>query len=117
LRRLIYLISDNLGYFQVDKGTKGEKHFSPEIKKRRLTLVHHYLSSPWMNTFVERINGIIQSEYLNRYYEKTSRERNKEILYDCLLEYNFYQPLRSLNLLTPIEYCSKLINNKEPSRL
>jgi len=117
LRRLIYLPSNNLGYFQVDKGTKREKHFSPEIKKRRLTLVHHYLSSPWTNTFVERINGIMQYEYLNRYYEKTSREKTKEMLYDNLLEYNFYQPHRSLNLLTPIKYCSKLISNKELSRL
>ncbi|GAI66336.1 unnamed protein product, partial [marine sediment metagenome] len=38
-----------------------------------------------------------------------------EILYDCLIEYNFYRPHRSLNLLTPIEYCSKLLNNKDPS--
>jgi len=35
-----------------------------------------------------------------------------EILYDCLIEYNFYQPYRSLNLLTLIEYCSKL-NNRD----
>ena len=26
-------------------------------------------------------------------------------------------PHRSLNLLTPIEYCSKLLNNKDPSML
>ena len=35
-----------------------------------------------------------------------------EILYDCLIEYNFYRPHRSLKLLTPIEYCSKL-NNRD----
>src|SRR5680860_1658184 len=51
-------------------------------------------------------------EYLDRFYEETSVSKINEILYDCLIEYNFYQPHRSLNLLTPIEYCSKL-NNRD----
>jgi hypothetical protein len=68
-----------------------------------------------MTTFVERVT--IQSEYLDRFYEQTNIGRINEILYYCLIEYNFYRPHRSLNLLTPIEYCSKLINNKDPAML
>jgi hypothetical protein len=68
-----------------------------------------------MNTFVEMINGTIQSEYLDRFYEKANIGRINEILYDCLTEYNFYRSHESLNLFTPIEYCSKLINNKDPA--
>mgnify|MGYP001244152668 FL=1 len=117
LRRLIYLHKDNIRYLKVDNGSEWEKHFSKEIQKRKLTLVHNYPHSPKMNTFVERVNGTVQSEYLDRFYEETNIGRINEILYDCLIEYNFYRPHRSLNLLTPIEYCSKLINNKDPAML
>ena len=117
LRRLIYLHSDNIRYLQVDNGSEWEKHFIAETKKSKITLLHNYPHSPKMNTFVERINGTIQSEYLDRFYEETSIEEINEILYDCLIEYNFFRPHRSLNLLTPIEYCSKLINNKDPAVL
>ena len=67
-----------------------------------------------MNDFVERVNDMVQSEYLDRFYEATSVSKINEILYDCLIEYNFYRIHRSLNLLTPIEYCSKL-NNRDAS--
>ncbi len=117
LRRLIYLYSDNIRYRPVDNGSEWEKHFSKEVQKRKPTLVHNYPYSPKMNTFVERVNGTIQTEYLDRFYEETSIEKINEILYDCLVEYNFYRPHRSLNLLMPIEYCSKLINNKDPNML
>ena len=78
-------------------------------------MVYNYPKSPKMNAFVERVNGTVQSEYLDRFYEEASVSKINEILYDCLIEYNFYRPHRSLNLLTPIEYCSKLLNNKDPS--
>ena len=56
-----------------------------------------------MNTFVEGINSTVQSEYLDRFYEETSTEEiNEVVLFDCLIEYNFYRPYRRLNLLTPI---------------
>jgi len=67
-----------------------------------------------MNAFVERVNGMVQSEYLYRFYEESSVSKINEILYDCLIEYNFYRPHRSLNFLTPIEYCSKL-NSRDVS--
>ncbi len=92
-----------------------EKHFAQEVKKREITLVYNYPKSPKMNAFIERVNGTVQSEYLDRFYEETNVGKINEILYDCLMEYNFYRPHRSLNLLTPIEYCSKLLNNKDPS--
>lgn len=56
LRRLIYLHSDKIRYLQVDNGSEREKHFSKEVQKRKLTLVHNYPNSPKMNTFVERVN-------------------------------------------------------------
>jgi len=48
---------------------------------------------------------------------KTLKKKRNRLAYDCLIEYSFYRPHRSLNFLTPIEYCSKLLNNKDPSML
>jgi transposase InsO family protein len=70
-----------------------------------------------MNVLVERVNGTVQIEYLDRFYEETNVGKINEILYDCLIEYNFYRPHRSLDLLTPIEYCSKLLNKEDSSML
>jgi transposase InsO family protein len=77
-----------------------------------MTLVYNYPKSPKMNAFVERVNGMVQMEYLYWFYEETNTGKINEVLCDCLIEYNFYRPHRSLNLLTPIEYCSKL-NNRD----
>ena len=115
LFRLTHLHDNRIKYLQIDNGSEWEKHFAKEVEKRKITLVYNYPKSPKMNAFVERVNGTVQSEYLDRFYEETSIAKINEILYDCLIEYNFYRPHRSLNLLTPIEYCSKLLNNKDPS--
>ena len=117
LCRLVYLNSDNQGHLQVDNGSEWEMHFSKEVQKRQLILVRNYLNSPKMDTFVQRVNGSVQSEYLDRFYEETSIDEINKILFDCLVEYNFYRPHRSLNLLTPIGYCSKLLNNKDTAML
>ncbi len=114
LFRLTYLHNHKIKYLQVDNGSEWEKYFVQEVEKRKITLVYNYPKSPKMNAFVERVNGTVQSEYLDRFYEETSVSKINEILYDCLIEYNFYRPHRSLNLLTPIEYCSKL-NNRDVS--
>jgi len=70
-----------------------------------------------MNAFTERVNDTAQSEYLDRFYQETKIDKINGILYDCLIEYNLYRPHRSLNLLTPIEYCSKLLNKKDHSMM
>jgi len=110
LFRLTYLHDDRIKYLQIDNGSEWEKHFAQEVEKRKITLVYNYPKSPKMNAFIERVNGTVQSEYLDRFYEETNIGKINEILYDCLIEYNFYRPHRSLNLLTPIEYCGKLNN-------
>jgi transposase InsO family protein len=115
LFRLTYLHHDRIKYLQIDNGSEWEKYFIQEVEKREITLVYNYPKSPKMNAFVERVNGTVQSEYIDKFYEETSVSKINEILYDCLIEYNFYRPHRSLNLLTPIEYCSKLLNSKDPS--
>jgi hypothetical protein len=46
-----------------------------------------------MNTFVERVNGTVQSEYLDRLSDETNTDRINEIPYDCPIEYNFYRAI------------------------
>ncbi len=84
------------------------------VEKRKITLVYNYPKYSKMNAFVERVNGTVQTEYPNRLYEEINAGKINEILYNYLPEYNFYRPYRSLSLLTPIEYCSKL-NNRDAS--
>ncbi len=88
-----------------------EKYFIQEIKKSKIILAYNYPKSPKMNAFIERVNDTVQTGYLDRFYEETSVSTINEILYDCLIEWNFYRSHRGLSLLTPIEYCSKLKNN------
>jgi hypothetical protein len=67
-----------------------------------------------MNTYVERVNSAVRTEYLDRFYEENGVSKINEILYDYLIKYSFYRPHRSLNLLNPIEYYNKS-NNKDSS--
>jgi len=116
--RLSYLFNKDLNYIQVDNGSEFAKHFEAEAKKMGITLIHNYPKSPKMNCYVEKVNDTIQNEYLDRIYEETSVKEINKILYDCLFEYNFYRPHRSLNLLTPIEFVEqKMMYNKSPSML
>lgn len=117
LLRLAYIHNRKIAYIQIDNGSEFEDHFRRQAEALSITLVHNYPKSPQMNPFVEKVNETIQTEYLDRFYEETSIEEINRILLDCLIEYNFYRPHRSLNLLTPIEYCSQLLHNKDPSML
>jgi len=57
-----------------------------------------------MNNFIERKNVTVRSAFLDRSYKETSVEKINEILYDCLLEYNFYRPrtFYRLKIIYPI---------------
>jgi len=102
LFRLTYLHNYRIKYLQIDNGSEWEKYFVKEVEKRKITLVYNYPKSSKMNAFVERVNATVQTEYLDRFYEETSVSKINEILYDCLIEYHFYRPHRSLNLLSLI---------------
>jgi len=85
LIRLTYLHNDRIKYLQVDNGSEWEKYFIQEVDKRKITLIYNYPKSPKMNAFVERVNGTVQFEYLDRFYEETNLGKiNEIILYDCL---------------------------------
>ena len=117
LLRLQYLHDKRIKYVQIDNGSEFEKYFEKEAKNQNIILVHNYPKSPKMNCFVEKVNDTIQDEYLNRFYEETNIQNINDILYECLLEYNFYRPHRSLNLLTPIEYCHQLLLKEEQKQI
>jgi len=113
LLRLNYIHNKEIKYIQIDNGSEFENHFTKEAERQNITLVHNYPKSPKMNSCVEKVNETIQTEYLDRFYEETNIEEINKILLECLIEYNFYRPHRTLGLLTPIEYCSNLLYNKD----
>lgn len=113
LIRLKYLYEKDLSFIQTDNGSEFAKHFETEAKKTGIKLINNYPRSPKMNCYVEKANDTIQNEYLDRFYEETSVKEINKILYDCLIEYNFYRPHRSLNLLTPIEFCEQRISQEQ----
>ncbi len=117
LLRLQYLHDQKTKYIQVDNGSEFEKYFEKEVRRQNIILIHNYPHSPKMNCFIEKVNDTIQNEYLDRFYEETSIKDINNILYNCLIEYNFFRPHRSLNLLTPIEYCQKLLKNQNHQML
>ena len=118
LRRLRLLHDESLRYVQIDNGSEFALHFEEYARQNDITLIHNYPKSPKMNPFVEKANDTIQVEYLDRFYEETSIKEINRILFDCLIEYNFYRPHRSLGLLTPIEFAEqKTMYNKSPPML
>jgi len=80
LFRLAYLHNHKIKYLQIDNGSEWEKHFAKEVKKRKITLLYNYAKSPKMNAFIERVNGTIRSEYLDRFQEETNIGKINEIL-------------------------------------
>lgn len=117
LRRLHAIHNNAIRYFQIDNGSEFEGDVPKEAEKLGILLVHNYPKSPKMNAFVEKVNETIQTEYLDRFYEETSIPKINQILLSCLLEYNFYRPHRSLDLLTPVEFCAKKAYPKNPSMM
>ena len=115
LHRLQAIHNKDIRFFQVDNGSEFEGNVPCVAYALGITLVHNYPKSPKMNAFVEKVNETIQTEYLDRFYEETSIPKINQILLDCLLEYNFYRPHRSLDLLTPIEFCAKKAYPENPS--
>jgi len=60
-----------------------------------------------MNTYMERVNGAVRTEYLDRFYKESGVSKINKILYDYLIKYSFYRPHRSLNILNPNKYYNK----------
>lgn len=117
LQRLNYIHDNRIKYLQLDNGSEFEGHFREEAKQQKITLIHNYPKTPEMNCYVEKVNDTIQTEYLDKFHDETSVTEINKILLDCLIEYNFYRPHRNLNLLTPIEYCDKLLYNNKNTKM
>lgn len=59
--------------------------------------------SPWENPFIERFNGTLKAECLDRYlFDRVSEAQT--ILDHFMDDYNRFRPHSSLDYLTPLEF-------------
>jgi len=81
------------------------KYFENYVNDNEITHYYIYPRRPQMNTYVERFNGVIQSQFVD--YAVDSMDEIGEfndILMDCLLWYNTKKIHLSLEKKTPIDY-------------
>lgn len=91
-----------------DKGVQ----YTSEVYTQRL--IKHNISismcsSPYENAHIERVNGTIKNEYLNR-WKPTTFKQAKEMLDKAVYRYNNLRPHQSLKMKTPAQYELELMN-------
>lgn len=107
LKRLHFLLDKQIVNIQTDNGSEFAKHFEDACNK--LSIAHYFsrTRTPKDNAVIERFNRTLQEEWLNHgnFYADTDTFNSK--LTEWLVEYNFHRRHRSLDNLSPINYCIK----------
>jgi putative transposase len=62
---------------------------------------------PWENPFIERFNGTLKHDCLNRYLFDTVSEA-QQLLDTWRVEYNAYRPHSALGYITPDAFAANL---------
>lgn len=91
---------------QVKPGTKA----APEIWLKNHGIEHLRIpsASPHLNGRVERPHGVDKYRYRKLTTNSHDKTELKEFCIEDCLDYNFYRPHSSLNMMTPIEYLQSL---------
>lgn len=107
LRRLHYLLDKQIVNIQTDNGSEFAKYF--ERACGQLSIAHYFsrARTPKDNAVIERFNRTLQEEWLNdgNFYGDIDIFNQK--LTEWLVYYNFKRRHRSLDNLSPIDYCVK----------
>ncbi len=107
LKRLHYLLDKQIVNIQTDNGSEFAKDFERACDK--LSIAHYFsrTRTPKDNAVIERFNRTLQEEWLNHgnFYADIDVFNSK--LTEWLIEYNFHRRHRSLDNLSPIDYCIK----------
>lgn len=107
LRRLNYLLDDQITNIQTDNGSEFGKYFERACQELK---VNHYFSrtrTPKDNAVLERFNRTLQEEWLNQGNFYPSISTMNQHLTDWLIFYNFKRRHHTLGNLSPIDYCIK----------
>jgi transposase InsO family protein len=110
LRRLNFLLDNQIVNIQTDNGSEFLKHFEKACTELKL---NHYFSRPRTpkdNCYVERFNGTLKREWLNEGHFHPDVSVMNQSLTEWLIKYNFTRRHSSLGNLSPMDYC---IENKK----
>jgi putative transposase len=101
---------------QTDNGQENHKHFRQYLKEQGVIQFYNYPRTPKSNGKIERFNGTIQTEFINRHTEllKSNLEYFNRKLMDYLIFYNTKRPHHALDLKTPMQY---LIEHNPKSKM
>jgi len=105
LRRLQFLLNDQIVNVQTDHGSEFAKHFEQACAELKVTHYFSRVRTPKDNAVVERFNRTLQEEWLNdgNFYADASVMNAK--LTEWLVYYNFTRPHASLDNKSPMDYC------------
>jgi len=107
LRRLNFLLDEQVINIQTDNGSEFLKHFEQACQELKL---NHYFSrvrTPQDNCYVEYFNRTLQKEWLSQgNFHPDINVMNKSLT-EWLVKYNFKRRHASLGNLSPIDYCVK----------
>lgn len=93
---------------QVDGGSEFKGEFEQACKSRKIPLFVTPARSPQINGAVERGNGTVKYEFYSLYDKNDNLQHINDSLQQYIHLYNNYRPHRSLQGLTPMEYCIKM---------
>ena len=105
LRRLQFLLDNQIVNVQTDHGSEFAHHFEAACNELKISHYFSRVRTPKDNAVVERFNRTLQEEWLNdgNFHADTATMNTK--LTDWLIYYNFTRPHASLGNLSPISYC------------
>lgn len=107
LKKLHYLLDKQIVNIQTDNGSEFAKYF--ETACQDLSIAHYFsrTRTPQDNAVIERFNRTLQEEWLNdgNFYGDIDTFNRKLTVW--LVYYNFKRRHRSLDNLSPMDYCVK----------
>lgn len=99
--------------WQNDHGSENLKTLQNNLKANGINQYFSRPRTPQDNSFVERMIGTIEREFIQQGKLVFDLEEQQKIIDEWLEKYHTYRPHQALGYLTPYEYYEK-IKNKEP---
>ena len=107
-RRIPYKIKNS----QNDNGSENLLELSKYLKKQNINLYFSRPHTPKDNSFVERMIGTIEREFIQQGKLTFDLEEQQKLIDEWLDEYHSFRPHQALGYLTPYEYYEKIKQEK-----
>lgn len=110
LKRLTFLVDNDIDIILTDNGSEFQKHFDKACKKQKLTRYYSRVATPTDNPEVERFNRTLKDNWLNEGGWHNKLHNMNKSLTNWLITYNNVRPHESLDDKTPLEYTAQTQN-------